>query len=391
MPESETAKQSEGFSELSRAVSTFVGEELVINFGPQHPSMHGVLRLIVKSEGEIVSEITPVIGYLHRGMEKIAERLNYHQFMPYTDRIDYLASMNCNFAYAATVEKLAGIEIPKRAEYIRVIMAELNRIASHLVFFGTAGLESGAWTPIVYAFREREYIVDLFDMTCGQRLTYNYFRIGGVADDLPKGFMEKARAFCDYFEPKIKEYNELLSYNEIFIKRTANVAVLPPETAVKYSVTGPNLRASGVKWDLRKNEPYSIYPEIDFDIPVSSGEKGMVGDTWNRYIIRMREMEESVKIIRQCLDKIPEGDYLTKVPRLFKAPPGEVYCRFENPRGELGFYLISDGGKSPYRLKIRTPSFAHLWVLPEISTGGMISDLIVAFGSLDLVVPEIDR
>ncbi len=380
----ETTKQSEVPDGIS-------GGELVINFGPQHPSMHGVLRLIVKSDGEIVSEITPVIGYLHRGLEKIAEQLNYHQFMPYTDRLDYLASMNCNFAYAATVEKLAGIEVPKRAEYIRVIMAELNRIASHLVFFGTAGMESGAWTPIVYAFREREYILDLFDMTCGQRLTYNYFRIGGVADDLPKGFIEKAKEFCNYFEPKLKEYNNLLTYNEIFIKRTANISVLTADMAIKYGVTGPNLRACGVKWDLRKDEPYSVYPELDFEVPIGKGEKGTAGDIWDRYIIRMREMEQSLKIIRQCLDKIPEGEYCAAVPRIFKPAAGEVYCRFENPRGDLGMYLVSDGNKSPYRLKIRTPSFANLWVLPKICKGEMISDLIMAVGSLDVILPEIDR
>jgi NADH-quinone oxidoreductase subunit D len=384
MPEMETTKQSEVPDGIS-------GGELVINFGPQHPSMHGVLRLIVKSDGEIVSEITPVIGYLHRGLEKIAEQLNYHQFMPYTDRLDYLASMNCNFAYAATVEKLAGIEVPKRAEYIRVIMAELNRIASHLVFFGTAGMESGAWTPIVYAFREREYILDLFDMTCGQRLTYNYFRIGGVADDLPKGFIEKAKEFCNYFEPKLKEYNNLLTYNEIFIKRTANISVLTADMAIKYGVTGPNLRACGVKWDLRKDEPYSVYPELDFEVPIGKGEKGTAGDIWDRYIIRMREMEQSLKIIRQCLDKIPEGEYCAAVPRIFKPAAGEVYCRFENPRGDLGMYLVSDGNKSPYRLKIRTPSFANLWVLPKICKGEMISDLIMAVGSLDVILPEIDR
>jgi len=366
-------------------------DELVINMGPQHPSTHGVLRLILKTDGELVREVTPVIGYLHRGLEKIAERLNYHQFMPYTDRLDYLASMNCNFAYASTVEKLAGIPVPKRAEYIRVIMAELNRIASHLVFFGTSGLESGAVTPVLYGFRERELILNLFDMTCGQRLTYNYFRIGGVADDLPNGFVEKARAFCDYFEPKIKEYNNLLSYNEIFIKRTANIAVLTPDLAIAYGVSGPNIRASGIKWDIRRNEPYSVYPELEFEIPVGSGEVGTVGDIWDRYMLRIREMGESLKIVRQALDKIPDGEYCAKVPRMLKIPAGEGYCRFENPRGDLGFYLVSDGSNKPYRLKIRAPSFANLWVIPEITRGAMISDLVMAVGSLDIILPEIDR
>jgi NADH-quinone oxidoreductase subunit D len=377
--------------ELEKIDSVFQSEELCINMGPQHPSMHGVLKLILKSDGEIVKEIKPVIGYLHRGLEKIAEKLTYFQFMPYTDRIDYVCSMNCNFAYAATVEKLAGIQVPKRAEYIRVIMAELNRIASHLVFFGTSGLEAGAWSPLVYGFRERELILDLFDMTCGQRLTYNYFRIGGVSQDLPDNFIRKAREFCDYFEPKIKEYNILLSYNEIFIKRTANIGVLTPQMAIDYGVSGPNIRASGIKWDLRKNEPYSVYPELDFDIPVGTGEVGKAGDVWDRYMIRMKEMEQSTKIIRQALDKIPDGEYATKVPRTLKVPVGEVYCRFENPRGELGFYLVSDGSGKPYRLKIRAPSFSNLWVLPEIVKGEMISDLILSFGTLDAVLPEIDR
>jgi len=368
-----------------------IGEEMLINMGPQHPSTHGVLNKVLKTNGEIISEVFPQIGYLHRGLEKIAEKLNYHQFMPYTDRIDYLASMNCNFAYAMAVEKLASIEVPKRAEYIRVVMAELNRIATHLVFMGTMGLETGAWTPIVYGFREREEILDLFEMTCGQRLTYNYMRIGGVSDDLPAGFIDKARKFCDVLEQKWVEYNNLLSYNQIFIGRMAKVGVLPAELAIDYGVTGPALRGSGVKWDLRKNEPYSVYPELEFDIPVGTGEQGKLGDAWDRYMVRMREIKQSIRIVRQALDKMPGGEVRAKVGRIFKPAKGEVYVRSENPRGELGFYVVSDGTANPYRLKIRTGSFNNLSAVPPISKGTMISDFVMTLGSFDVVLPEIDR
>lgn len=366
-------------------------EEMMLNMGPQHPSTHGVLRMLLKTDGEIVNEAVPHIGYLHRGLEKIAEKLNYHQFMPYTDRIDYLAAMNCNMAYAMAVEKLANIEVPERAQYIRVIMAEFNRIATHLVFMGTSGLESGAWTPLVYGFRERETILDLFEMTCGARLTYNYMRIGGVSDDLPDGFIPKAKDFCDFLEPKVKEYNSLLTYNQIFINRMANIGVMKPETAIAYGVTGPNLRGSGVKWDLRKNEPYSVYNKFEFDIPVGKGEVGAVGDAWDRYRVRMFEIEQSVRIIRQALAQIPQGEVKAKVGRVFKPPAGEVYVRAENPRGELGFYVISDGTANPYRMRIRAPSFNNVSVAPEIVRNTMISDMVLILGSLDVVLPEIDR
>ncbi|MFH1229987.1 MAG: NADH-quinone oxidoreductase subunit D [Planctomycetota bacterium] len=364
---------------------------MLINMGPQHPSTHGVLNKVLKTDGEVINEVFPQIGYLHRGLEKIAEKLNYHQFMPYTDRIDYLSAMNCNFAYAIAIEKLAGIEVPKRAEYIRVIMAELNRIATHLVFFGTMGLEAGAFTPLLYGFREREQILDMFEMTCGQRLTYNYMRIGGVSDDLPDGFVDKARYFCDDMDKKIKEYHNLLSYNQLFIVRMANIGILPPELAISYGVTGPNLRGSGVKWDLRKNEPYSVYPELDFEIPVGTGEVGKIGDAWDRYMVRMKEIEQSVRIIRQALDKIPSGEVRIKVGRIFKPSQGEVYSRAENPRGELGFYVVSDGSTNPYRLKIRAPSFNNLSAVPPISKGAMISDFVLLLGSFDIVLPEVDR
>lgn len=362
-----------------------------VNMGPQHPSTHGVLRLLVKTDGEIVARVTPYVGYLHRALEKIAERVTYPQFTPFTDRLDYLASMNCNLAYALTVEKLLNIEIPRRAQLLRVIMAELNRISSHLIAFGSLSSDMGAFTPFLFGIREREFINDLFEMVCGARLTYNYIRIGGVAQDLPEGFIGKAKEFLDYFPPKLKEYNELLSYNAIFIKRLANVAVITPEDALDYGVTGPNLRASGIRWDLRREDPYLVYPELDFDIPTGRGEMGKTGDAWDRYMMRIYEMEQSVKIVRQCFDMLQPGDYTAKVSKVLRVPAGEVYVRSENPRGELGFYLISDGSVKPYRLKIRAPSFANLSIVPILSRGVMIADLVAIVGSLDIILPEIDR
>ncbi len=359
--------------------------------GPQHPSTHGVLRVLLKTDGEVVIDASPDIGYLHRALEKIAERVSYPQFTPFTDRLDYLAAANCNCGYAWTVEKLAGIEVPERAEYIRVIVCELNRIASHLIAFGAFTADMGAFTPFLYGIRERERINDLFEMVCGSRLTYNYARIGGVSHDLPEGFLEKLSEFLDYFAPKIDEYNELISYNKIFVHRLANVGAITPEEAVDYGLVGPNLRGSGVKWDLRKDEPYSVYDRFDFEIPIGFGEKGVVGDAFDRYMVRIREMGESAKILRQAISQIPEGSHTAKVPRVFKPPKGEVYLRTENPRGELGFYLVSDGTTKPYRLKIRTGSFTALSIFNKVTRGLMIADIIAVIGSLDIILPEIDR
>ncbi|MBI5360523.1 MAG: NADH-quinone oxidoreductase subunit D [Planctomycetes bacterium] len=369
----------------------FDTEELVINMGPQHPSTHGVLRLVLKTDGEIVSEVVPYVGYLHRALEKIAERVTYIQFMPFTDRLDYLAAMNCNFAYAGAVEKLAGIEVPPRAQGLRVIFSELNRIASHLVFFGTCGLDLGAWTPLLYAFREREMVLELFEMTCGARLTYNYGRIGGVSFDIPPEFEKETLEFCDYFVPRIKEYNELLTGNRVFVHRTANVGVISQEQAKRYSLVGPNLRGSGIKFDLRKDEPYWGYEKYDFNVPVGAGEYGVVGDAWNRYWVRILEMTESVKIIRQALAQLPSGDIIAKVPKVFKPPVGEAYFRAESPRGETGFYIVSDGTQKPSRLRIRTGSFTGVSIIPEVGKGAMISDLVAIVGSMDIILPEIDR
>jgi len=364
---------------------------MTINMGPQHPSTHGVLRVILTTDGEVVVNARPDVGYLHRALEKIGERVTYAQFMPFTDRLDYLASMNCNCAWAWTVEKLAGIEAPKRAEYIRVIACELNRIASHLIAFGAFTADMGAFTPFLYGIRERERINDLFEMLCGQRLTFNYARIGGVAADLPPGFVEKTREFLDYFEPKIDEYNELISYNKIFVNRLANVAVVTAQDAVAYGLTGPNLRGSGVAFDLRRDEPYSVYPELDFDVCVGTGERGTLGDCFDRYMVRINEMRQSARIVRQCLDRLPEGPVMAKVPRPFRPAPGEVYFRAENPRGETGIYLISDGTANPYRVKIRAPSFVTMNIFETITRGLMIADIVAVIGSFDIILPEIDR
>jgi len=362
-------------------------EELYLNIGPQHPSTHGVLRIIAKLDGERIIEVKPVIGYLHRNFEKICEARTYQQIIPYTDRLDYTSSMVNNLAYCMTVEKLAGITVPKRAEYIRVIVAELNRITSHLLALGAAGLDSGAFTIFLYCFREREYILDLYEMLCGARLTYNYLRFGGVSQDLPQGFIEKANTFCRYFKPKIDEYERFFLNNYIYLQRAKNVGILKKEDALSYGASGPVLRASGIKHDLRKDELYSVYNEFDFDIPV-----GENGDCWDRVKVRLEEMRQSVKIIEQALEKIPDGEYLnSQVPRLLKPPPGEVYHHIESPRGELGFYLVSDGSDRPYRIKVRSPAFSNLSTIPLISQGGLIADLIIIIGSLDPCFGEVDR
>jgi len=362
-------------------------EELCVNMGPQHPSTHGVLYLEIKLEGEVVTDCVVHIGYLHRSMEKIAENRTYTQFIPFTDRLDYLASMNNNLGYVLAVEKLLNLEISQRAKYLRVIIAELNRIASHLVATGTFAQDLGAFaTPLFYCFREREKIMDIFDELCGNRLTYNYMRIGGVAFDLPKGIDLKIKEFLKYMRAKIDDYNDLLTYNAIFLARAKNIGVLSKEMAINYSVTGPNLRACGVKSDLRKDEPYLVYDKLQFDVP--TGENG---DSWERYKLRVEEMGQSLRIIEQAIEGMPEGDPTVKVGRPIRPVAGEVYFRSENPRGELGFYIVSDGSGIPYRLKIRSPSFSNIAALPELVKGVKVADLICILGSLDVVMGEIDR
>jgi len=361
-------------------------EEFIVNMGPQHPSTHGVCRLLLKMDGEVIVDVVPYVGYLHRSMEKIAENRTYLQYIPFTDRIDYVSAMFCNHVFCMAVEKLAQIEVPERAEYIRVIMDELNRIASHLIWLATFALDLGAITPFLYCFREREKVLDLLEMVCGQRMTFNYMRFGGVSRDLPPEFIPKAKEFVQYFKPRVDEYEYILTENPIFLGRTKGVGILDKKTAIDYSVTGPNLRATGLKWDLRKEEPYSIYDKFEFDIPT-----GTNSDTWDRYMVRIQEMRQANRIVEQALESVPEGEIKTKTPTVFRPPKGEVYARIESTRGEMGFYIISDGTTIPYRVKLRTASFSNLAVLPEMSRGWKIADIVAIFASLDVIMPDVDR
>ena len=366
-------------------------EEMLVNMGPQHPSTHGVLRIVLRTDGEMVLEAVPHLGYLHRCKEKIGENLAYYQYIGYTDRLDYLAAMNNNHAWSMAVEKLADVEVPIRAEYIRVLASELNRIASHLVSFGAYGLDMGAFTPFLYAFREREYILDLFEQLCGARLTLSYINVGGVTWDLPPLFLEKLTEFLDYFEPKIDEYNDLLSFNHIFIKRTSNIGVASKEMCIRYALSGPMIRGSGLPLDLRRDRPYSIYDRLEFDVCVGSGMKGTLGDCWDRYWVKMQEMKQCIRILRQCIAQMPDGPYRAKLPRNMKVPPGEVYAEYENPRGHLGFYIESQGGVIPYRVKIRGPSFVNLAVTSELCRNVLLADVPAIVGSIDIVMGEVDR
>jgi len=368
------------------------GDDLILQMGPQHPSTHGVLRLELVMDGELVKQITPHIGYLHRCFEKHAEAMTYPQVIPYADRMDYLAAMNMELGYVLAVEKLMGLtDLPERLEYIRVIMAELQRIASHLLAIGTFGLDVGAITPFLWCFRDREKILDLFEWASGARLLYNYLWIGGVMQDLPDGFGRRALEFFDYFEPNVQELNDLLSFNKIFIERTANIGVMSPEVAISYGIGGPNLRGSGVKWDLRKEEPYGIYDRFDFDIPVGTGEFGPIGSAWDRYIVRVREMLESIKILRQAFDQLPSGDPNSATLRRIRPAGGDAYMRTESPRGEIGFYLVSDGSDKPFRCKGRSPCFTAISAIDAIGRNSLVADAVATVGSLDIVLGEIDR
>lgn len=367
-------------------------EEMVVNMGPQHPSTHGVLRLEVVLDGEIVVDVIPHLGYLHRCFEKHCEHMtNYQQVVPYVDRMDYVAAMTNEHAYVVAAEKLLKIEVPERVHYIRIIMAELQRIASHLIAIGTFGIDMGAFTPFLYYFRDRERILDLFEMTCGARLLYNYMWIGGLSHDLPPQFIEKAKEFCTDFKRTMKEVNDLLNYNEIFIKRTANVGVLPKDLAVNYACSGPMLRGSGVDWDLRRDDPYTLYDRFEWNVITGTGEMGSVGDVWDRNMVRQREMAESVRIIEQALASLPEGDVQKAVPKRIRPVPGDAYGRVEGPRGELGFYIVAEDSVTPYRIKARAPAFVNLSVINEISKGAMLADLVAIVGSIDIVLGEVDR
>lgn len=376
-------------------------EEMILNLGPQHPSTHGVLRLEVVTDGEIVVDVIPHLGYLHRCFEKHAQSLPFNQIIPYVDRMDYLGAMNSEHAYVMGVEKMLGIDkdIPKRVEYIRVLVAELNRIASHFIAIGTYALDIGAYTPFLWLFRDREHIMRLLEWTTGARMLYNYIWVGGLFYDIPVGFEDRCKSFIEYLKPKMQELQQLVIENHIFINRTANVGVLPLPVAINYGCTGPVLRGSGLRWDLRKVDGYSVYPEIDFDIPIGTGEAGKVGDCWDRNNVRVQECFESIRIIEQCLEKLTKEHKRTKefdpqavVPKKIRPAKMDFYARAESTKGELGFFFRTDGRADvPLRVKARACSFNNLSVLPEISRGGMIADLIASIGSLDIVMGEVDR
>ncbi|WP_447977979.1 NADH dehydrogenase (quinone) subunit D [Candidatus Nitrospira bockiana] len=386
-------------------------EELLLNMGPQHPSTHGVLRVVLDLDGERISKATPDLGYLHRGVEKLAEGLNYMQIIPHTDRLDYVCSMTNNYAYVRAVEKLLNVAVPERAEYIRTIVAEMQRIIGHLFWLGTQALDIGAMTVFFWTFREREVLLDMFEKLCGARLTLNYYRIGGVDADFTPDLVAQLKPFLDAFPARIDEYNELLLTNRIWLARTKDVAVISAEDAINFGLTGPVLRGSGVDYDVRKLEPYGAYDKVDWEVPV-----GKNGDTYDRYWVRMEEMRQSARIIKQCLDQMPGGPIVADVPQVipppkakvmrdmeslihhfiiftqgFKPPKGETYCATEAPKGELGFFIISDGSPRPYRLKIRAPSFVHMGAFDHMARGYLISDIITIFGTYDIVMGECDR
>ncbi len=359
----------------------------LLNLGPQHPSTHGVLRVLLEMEGEFITRAEPVIGYGHRAHEHMAENRNYLQFLPNMGRVDYLHALAFNHGYCLAVEKLLGLTVPERAEFIRVITCELNRIASHLLWFGAYLLDLGAFTPILYCFDDRENVVDLLDRVTGSRLTYCYFRFGGVPQDIDEEFITGTRAFIKRLRRRWKDYDDLVTKNIIFIKRTRDVGVITQEQALKWGLTGPMLRGSGIPYDIRRSEPYSAYPLFDFEIPI--GERG---DIMDRYRVRLREMEQSLRIVEQALDKLPEGPIMAeKIPKRLKPAAGEVYQAVESARGEFGCYIVSAGELKPYRIKLRVPSFANLSILPEIAVDTLVADLVAILGSIDVVVPEIDR
>ena len=366
-------------------------EEMVLYMGPHHPSTHGVLNFMVETDGEVMSRCVPQVGYLHRGIEKIGEATPYPGFIPYTDRIDYLAAMFCNQGYAMTVEKLLDIEVPQRAEYLRGISGELNRIANHLLTLGVFAMDIGAITPFPYTLRERETINDLLEELCGARLTYNYSRIGGVTHDLPAGWGDKVLEFLDHFDLILEEFNRLITGNEIFIRRCADVAVITTEDAIAYGLAGPNLRSSGVDFDVRRDIPYSAYPEFDFEIPLGEGIEGTVGDCYDRFVVRIEEMRQSGSLVRQALASLPEGEIVGELPRRLRPDAADVYIRVESVRGEMGFYVVSDGSDTPTRVRTKTGSFTAMGIIEKLSPGLMIADLVALIASLDVVAPEVDR
>ena len=361
--------------------------EMLLNMGPQHPSTHGVFRLVLWVDGEKVVRAEPHIGYLHRGSEKLCEGEQYHQIITLFDRLDYVANFNNELVYCQAVERLMGLTVPERAEYVRVILCELNRIASHLLFVATMGLDAGAMTPSMFCFRGRERVQTLFEAVSGARMMHNYFRIGGIKEDLPDNFEQLIADLLPLLREDVEESDRLLTFNEIFLARLKDVGVISTEDALDFGLTGPCLRACGVEYDVRKAEPYSIYDRFDFDIPV-----GLDGDCWDRHYVRIQEMYESLRIIEQALEQIPSGDVASSLGRrLIRPPQGEVYVRAENPRGEIGVYLISDGTDKPYRVKVRPPSFCNLSAIEHMLKDSWIADVVVILGSLDIVLGEVDR
>ena len=369
------------------AATQFDTDELVINMGPQHPSTHGVLRIVLKLDGERVIDADCVIGYIHRGIEKLSENRDWTQIILLTDRMDYVAAATNNLGYCQTVEKLMRIEVPRRARYLRTVLAELQRIASHCLWLGTHAMDIGAMTVLLYAFREREFVLDLFEEFCGARLTYNSMRIGGLPLDVPPGWDRKVLAFCDLMEGKLDDYETLLTNNRIWLRRTRDVGVIGADEAIGLGLCGPPLRGSGVPRDVRKDEPYAAYDELEFNVPL-----GTRGDTYDRYLIRMDEFRESIRIIRQAVEGLPEGPIMGKVPRLIKPPAGETYHAIESPKGELGYFIVSDGkSTNPYRFRVRPPSFCNLQGLKRLVKGHLVADVVALIGTIDIVLGEVDR
>jgi NADH-quinone oxidoreductase subunit C/D len=404
-------KEKQAFLAVAPAGGTRRREELLLNMGPQHPSTHGVLRVVLELDGERIVKATPDLGYLHRGVEKLAEGLHYMQVIPHTDRLDYVCAMTNNYAYVRAVEKLLDITVPERAEYIRTIVAEMQRIVGHLFWLGTQALDIGAMTVFFWTFREREVLLDMFEKLCGARLTLNYYRIGGVDSDFTPDLVARLKVFLQTFPDRVNEYNQLLMSNRIWMGRTRNVAVISAEDAINFGLTGPTLRGSGIDYDVRKYEPYGAYNKVEWEVPV-----GKQGDTYDRYWVRMEEMRQSARIIAQCLDQLPEGPIMADIPQVvpppkakvmrdmeslihhfiiftqgFRPPKGETYCGTEVPKGELGFFIVSDGSPRPYRLKIRAPSFIHMGAFDHMARGYLISDIITIFGTYDIVMGECDR
>jgi NADH-quinone oxidoreductase subunit D len=375
-----------GLRRVPEGLDELATEHLILNMGPQHPSTHGVLHVLLELDGEEVQAAEASVGYLHRGIEKLAESRKYHQVGTLLDRSDYLAGLHTETAFAMAAEKLAGIDVPRKAEWIRSLTMELCRIASHLVWVGTYGMDAGAMAPFLYMMRDRESLLDILEAITGGRMMFNYVRPGGVFADLPAGIDEKIRAFLGTFDTYLGEIDGLLGGNEIFQARMKNVGVLSRETAIAFGLAGGTLRASGVDFDVRRDIPYAAYPELDFDVPVAHG-----GDCWDRYVVRMEEMRQAARMIRQLVDGMPEGEHTSKVPKVLRPPAGEAYASVESPRGELGIHLVSDGSATPYRMRIRGPAYYNLAVVDEALAGGLIADAVVIMGSLDIVLGEIDR